>query len=206
MKPIDKNRICSELEINPDEVYNIYRYGSLVYGTDTTHSDEDFIIVRKQYEFKIDSVRNDSDAINATMYSLPGFKDRLYYQEIHALECLWLPDNMKIERFPMVKSYQVKKTELRKSISAKASNSWVGAKKKFEVHGDIYRGQKSVFHSLRIFNFGIQTAKYGKIVDYQKGMKELLKDIKQYDEWDDIKKNYQLVFNSLHSEFKKLTS
>lgn len=206
MKPINKERICEELELNPDEVYNIYRYGSLVYGTNTPQSDEDFIIVRKQYEFKIDSVRNDSDTINATMYSLPGFKDRLYYQEISALECLWLPDNMKIERFPMTKSYKLNKIELRKSISGKASNSWVGAKKKFEVNGDIHRGQKSAFHSIRIFHFGIQIAKYGEIVDYKTGMKELLDDIKQFDEWFDLKKKYQPIWNRLHSEFKQLTT
>jgi hypothetical protein len=106
----------------------------------------------------------------------------------------------------MAKSYTLKKTELRKSISAKASNSWVGSKKKFEVNGDIHRGQKSAFHSLRIFHFGLQIAKYGEIVDYKRGMKELLEDIKQFDEWVDLKKKYQPVFNYLHSEFKKLTT
>jgi hypothetical protein len=37
-------------------------------------------------------------------------------------------------------------------------------------------------------------------------MKELLEDIKQFDEWVDLKKKYQPVFNRLHSEFKKLTT
>jgi hypothetical protein len=207
---INKEHICKELNINSADVYNIYKYGSHVYKTNTKDSDDDFIIIRKQTEFKIDSVRNESNTINATLYNIPGFKDKLYYQEIHALECLWLPNDMKLERFDLSKNYQTKLIELRKSISAKSSNSWVGSKKKF-WENDIYRAQKSVFHSLRIFDFGIQISQNGKIIDYTKSiylnkdLKTILNEIMCFNKWSDIKKNYQKIFNELHTEFKKYT-
>ncbi|MFW6008825.1 MAG: hypothetical protein ACOCP8_06130 [archaeon] len=207
MTLIDKKYICDQLNINFYEVYNIYCYGSKVYGTNNESSDDDYIIIKKQPEFKIDSIRNNSNTINATLYNLGGFKDKLFYQEINALECVWLKDNMKLEKFNITKDYKLRKNELRKSISSKASNSWVGSKKKF-WNDDTYRAQKSVFHSLRIFDFGIQISKYGKIINYEKSIflnedfKSILKEIMKYKKWSDIKKNYQNIFNRFHSEFK----
>lgn len=202
---LNKDYIAKKLNLNPDNIFNIYRYGSLVYKTNDQNSDEDFIIIQKQKEFKIDSVRSDDNAMNATLYSLSGFKDRIFYQEISVLECLWIPNSMKIEKFPMETYYQFRKIELRKSISKKASNSWNKCKKKM-WQGDIYIGQKSAFHSLRIFDFGIQIAKYGKIIDYQKNFKTLLNDIQTFNNWKNLKFKYQKEFNKLHSNFKKVTT
>jgi len=202
---MDKQLISKKLNLNPDNIFNIYRYGSIIYNTNTKDSDEDFIIIQKQKEFKIDSINSDDNTINATLYSLSGFKDKMFYQEISVLECLWIPENMKIEKFPLSNFYKYRKIELRKSISKTASNSWCKCKKKL-WQGDIEIGQKSAFHSLRIFDFGIQIAEYGKIIDYHKNFKKLLNDIKKFDDWKNLKNKYQKEFNKLHSKFKKLTS
>jgi len=201
---IDIDKIYKELKLDKDKIINIYRYGSQVYGTNTSNSDEDFIIIYNQKDFKIDTISNNNGSINATLYSLAGFKNDIYYQHISVLECLWLPNQFKIESIPMRSYYKLDLINLRKSISSVASNSWVKCKKKM-WQGDILLGQKSLFHALRIFDFGIQIAKYGRIVDYKRDFKNFLFKIKQYNNWQELKDMFQPEFNKLHSEFKKLT-
>ena len=205
-KDFIKDVICPEFNLDFDKIINVYRYGSFVYGTENKDSDEDFIIIYKQKEFKIDAIKNKSGKINITLYSLPGFKNSIYYNEISVLECIFLEDKYKWESVDINYYFKNNKKELRKSISSKASHSWVKSKKKFIFEGESLIAQKSAFHSLRIFHFGIQIAKFGKIIDYKTGFKKLLDDIKTIKEWKQLKNKYQPEFNRLHSEFKKLTS
>lgn len=91
---------------------------------------------------------------------------------------------------------------LRRSISAKASNSWVKAKKKIN-QGDVRIGQKSLFHSLRIVMYGCQIAEYGQIVDYQCANK-YWDIIKKIEDWELLKEKFQPLKNQLNSKFRKL--
>ena len=47
MNIITPEKICESLEIDLDKIYNIYPYGSKIYGTATENSDDDFVIVYK---------------------------------------------------------------------------------------------------------------------------------------------------------------
>ena len=62
----------------------------------------------------------------------------------------------------------ITKTKIRNSFSHVASNSFVKCKKKIEVEAsyDPHTGRKSLWHSLRIVDFGIQILKHDKIIDY----------------------------------------
>lgn len=70
---------------------------------------------------------------------------------------------------------------------------------------DLYRGQKSLFHCIRVMLFGIQIAKYGKITDYTEankywGMIQTLGECG----WDKYKEVFKPIINSIHSEFVAL--
>jgi len=195
------NNIIEGLNLEPEKVVNIYCYGSKVYGTSNENSDDDYIIVYKQKEFKLDSIHNLDNTINATIYSPSGFKNDLYYHHISCLECLWLEPEMCYINEDYLSGFKVDKFNLRKSLSETASNSFVKAKKKIQ-QGDFYIGQKSLFHSIRIFDFGIQIMEKGRIYDYKRDFKTLLDDIMKYEDWNDLKKKYRKVFNEYHSKFK----
>lgn len=114
-----------------NNIINAYCYGSKVYGTQNGKSDDDFIFVLK------DRTRPHflSDKINVTYYSTTEFIRLAEAHEISILECLFLPEFFKLKENLKLK-FVLDKSLLRKSISAKASNSFVKAKKKLTVKND----------------------------------------------------------------------
>ena len=176
-----------------------FPYGSRIYGTNSQESDFDYIYVvddksveelDDQYVFHSDYdpvnyvFHSDYDPvnkvyvdyfheINISIYGKTKFQQMCDDHHISALECIFLPDNMIKNQITDHKfKFELNLQQLRKSISEKASHSWVKAKKKFEVESDrnIYIGKKSLFHSIRIIDFGIQIARYGKIEYYNSGV------------------------------------
>lgn len=67
-----------------------------------------------------------------------------------------------------IKRELAKKPYVRVNISKKCSNSFVKAKKKLLVQKDYdpYISMKSLWHSIRIYDFASQYAKNGRIVDF----------------------------------------
>lgn len=149
----------------PDStIHNIYQYGSRVYKTNKPTSDYDYIIIADnvQDHNQIDSYSKD---ISLHTYSIDTFQNLIDNHKISALECFFLPDEHKIMdtvRF----TFNLDKSLLRKEISQKSNHSWVKAKKKLEIEKEYYIGLKSLFHSFRIVDFGIQIAKDGMITNY----------------------------------------
>lgn len=193
---MDINNIIQQYQI-----INLYMYGSRVYGCNNINSDYDYIAIANNY--------NDEqiikDNINITFYTIDKFQNLINKQEISALECLFLSDQYKIQEKYKFK-YIPNKLQLRKSISSKASNSFVKCKKKLTIlkDYDLYIGKKSLFHSLRILLFGIQIAKYNKIVDYTIANKYLKDILLMSNDWNIIKNKYQPIYNKLYSQFKEL--
>lgn len=184
---------------------NIYMYGSRVYGTYIDSSDYDFIIVTK---FGDPYKQINYSDINCTIYNRDQFVKLIQQHEISVLECLFLPNKFKLlTLFEYGHSGKIDPKILRSSLSAKASNSFVKAKKKFIVEKDrnFYVGKKSLFHSLRIPIFGEQIGQYGKIVDYS-AANYLWNDIINCDseDWEIYKKKYKPILNKLMSNFRKV--
>ncbi|MGW8181205.1 MAG: hypothetical protein ACWGQW_20945, partial [bacterium] len=95
--------------------------------------------------------------------------------------------------------------KLRKSFSAKASNSWVKAKKKIEVHQEYRLGRKSLFHCLRILEFGTQIAMRGRIVDYSAANLVWEKIQEQgFETWQEYKDYWQPIYNNARTAFRLL--
>lgn len=196
--------ILNNFKFLDKEVYNVYPYGSRVYGTHTDASDHDFILIvnRDVNEF---SLTSDDKKINVHLYSPPAFEDQLTAHKIAALECFFLPPE-KMLKSKLKFFFPLSKEKLRASISEKASHSWVKAKKKMEVEKDknIYTAKKSLFHSFRIIDFGIQIASLNRIKDYSISNEMWLEIATNPSEsWEDYKKQYQDLFNHRMSEFRK---
>lgn len=186
-----------------ENIVNVYLYGSRVYQTHTDKSDYDFIFIvlngTKTREQFSDSL------INVNYYTLFEHHKRLVNHEISALELYFLEDTKYILKEDMKFSFKQDNECLRRSLSTKSSNSFVKAKKKLTIEKDYdYNvGVKSLFHSFRIIYFGIQIAKYGKIVDYSEA-NSLLFEMKKLYNWSDMFTIYKKEYNKLLTEFRRL--
>ena len=191
-----------------------FRYGSSVYGTMTEKSDKDIICV-------VDDVIDLSDSVNGMWEFRIGEKDDYQFVNVSRwksmiaahhiwwLECYGLEADNVLKGNPSdyMQYFTLDKWTLRKVISQIASNAWAKAGKKMTIEKDydLYRGQKSLFHSLRIMKFGIQIAKYGKITDYHEA-NALWDEIYAMCEcgWDIYKEKYKPLANKLRSELTAL--
>ena len=173
--------ICSDYEeiniglilksLNIDEpVFNIYRYGSRVYGTADQNSDHDYIIVTrgamlKSGAFKQNAISSENRNIQGILYSRSGFIDAINNYDISALECLSLhPDDVLMNTW----SFGIQKWDNKvmvKKIISKVSASWHTADMQAR-DGFKDRAKKGIFHALRILHFALQLKKNQRIDDF----------------------------------------
>lgn len=186
-----------------------FLYGSSNYGTVTDNSDIDFIYIvpddvpyENGQQFHVDDEKN---GVDETIYLHSKFIERIREHKIDALECIF-----SINLTPIVdykEFFTLDLHKLRESISSTCSNSWVKAKKKMTVEKDydIYKGKKSLFHSIRIYDFGCQIAQYGRIVDFS-SCDELWTKIYNDESTDyfHYQKLYKPMYNKYHSKFVTL--
>ena len=191
----------------PDEnIISLYQYGSRVYGVNTDKSDFDYIaVIDDDYDIEDDHMTFDvaSSIIDYSLYSKSKFIQLVEEHEISALECLFLDPKfvLKETHHP---NFKLSLPMLREAISHKSSNSFVKARKKLRFN-EPYIGKKSMWHSFRIIYFGIQIAKFGKIVDYTEA-NHLYKDIVLNPNEDEqyYKDNYLKLHNQLMTQFRIL--
>jgi predicted nucleotidyltransferase len=187
-----------EFKLHPLRVLNIYPFGSRCYDTATENSDYDFIVIAKS---SVENVEHTIGDYNFHIQTEDYFKERLDWNDPKSFECiLWKRPLMETRKF----SLMVDPPKFRHAVSHISSNSWVKAKKKI-YQGDIYIGQKSLFHSLRIPMFAIQIMINGDIYDWECA-NMYWEDIKQIKGWDILKKKYQPIRNEIMSDFRKLCS
>ena len=185
-----------ELGINPSRVFCIYPFGSRCYNTATENSDYDFVIIVKNCA---ETTEYNLGDINIHIETPKYFREKLNWSDPKYIECiLWDEPLLKKINHKLV----INEPKFRHAISHISSNSWVKAKKKI-YQGDVYIGQKSLFHSLRIPMFAIQIMKNGNIVDWECA-NHYWEDIKTIKGWDILKKKYQPIKNEIMTEFRKL--
>lgn len=203
------NEILNKTKLDIRDLIAVYPYGSRVYGTARKNSDYDFIVItsRKTNEQYSDSL------ININFFTPQEHQIRLNEHEISALECYFLPHEQVLFDLshPLNKNNRINFTfkldlaTLRKSLAAKSSNSWVKAKKKLTVEKDydVNLGRKSMFHSIRIIDYGIQIATHGAIVNYG-SCNELFEEIMNCYTWTEMFEQYKERYNKICSEFRIL--
>ena len=187
------------------EALNIYLYGSSVYGTyQAGSSDQDFIVIVPAYLSHLDQAQWECDEEQYTIYVVSTWRDKLNRHDIDALECQFLP-NYLIAKEMAHFELEIRTALLRQSISGTASNSWVKCKKKLTVQKDLAPrvGKKSLWHALRILDFGTQLMIHKRIVNYASCnafYDEIVNN--PVDDWWYYKERYQPIYNQMKSEFK----
>jgi hypothetical protein len=186
----------------------MYPFGSMVYDTHLPGSDCDFIVV---HDGECTDHISYGD-IDINLYSEDDFRRMLDDNRIDALECMYIPDAC-IEHITFDVTINLDK--LRRSISAICSNSYVKCKKKL-ADGEDYIGKKSLFHSLRIADYGIQLARFGKIASFTVPISNTLSPnydsfsdlwieiLCEYTTWEELNDKYKSIANSIRSEFRLL--
>lgn len=184
-------------------IENIYQFGSRVYGSHNVNSDWDYIVVAKEYF--------DSEDINIHVFTTAQFHLAIQRHDIQALECLFL-DPQYIIKETVKYTFTLSLSDLRREISTIANNAWVKGKKKLIMTGDysLPLAIKSVFHSLRILDYGIQIAMEGKIVNYAsrnyilEDLWKMSETLQRDDLWAAIYSKYDKHFKEQKSIFVKL--
>lgn len=175
-------------------------YGSRVYGTAKPDADWDYAAVVPDNCGIVSGTEFRDGDKNIQVYIRQHFQEQLDLHKIVPLECYFHDENIR-HQFHL----NLDKTKLRHSLSEKASHSFVKAKKKIEVEHDFYVGWKSLFHALRILNFGIQIARDGAITDFAVANAHWVAIIESYRyDWEYFHDKYKPIFNALATEFRSL--
>ena len=188
-----------------DIALNVYRYGSDVYGTSQNNvSDHDYIIVVPNNFAYLDLTQSEYENNQYSFYTEITWNNKLDNNDVDAIETYFLPKQFIVKETIRFDA-EIKIEKIRENFSRTASNSFVKCKKKLVVEKDFAPrvGKKSLWHSMRILDFGIQILKYGKILNYS-SMNYLYDAIvnNESDDWNDFKTTYQSIYNGLKSEFK----
>ncbi len=199
--------ICKVAKKHPLRVHGCYIFGSRVYGTSNYNSDWDIILICNSSSPEVEinqtstlSSKFKGKELNIHLIVPDKFKQWSKVNHIKAIECLFAPDWAIIKKFDC--DFKLSEKSLIHNISHSVSNSWVKSKKKLE-QGDYYIGIKSIFHSLRIAQFGIEFVKYGKInFDVSNQIWSELNSKKW--NWGELQEKYQPTRNKLMTEFRTL--
>jgi len=200
MKP-NLDLILKTSGIHPSRVFNVYLFGSSVYGTSNDKSDWDVIMIANN---SVDSTEIRRGLFNIHVYTPDKFKADLNWHRINNLECIWAPDWAKLKETIKFDEFKINKNKLRHALSHISSNSWVKCNKKLNVENEYYIGVKSLFHSIRIPMFGIQIAETGKIYDFSCANFIWDKIKKNHWTWPELDKEFRPLLNQTLSQFRKL--
>lgn len=188
-----------------DNALNIYHYGSFVYGTFVEGiSDYDYIVILRDNDSEYDNKQFECENSQYSFYTENTWQQMLDNNEVDAIETYFLPRDFIVKETKKFKTLIVKE-KIRENFSRVASNSYVKCKKKLEIE-DSYNpkvAKKSLWHSLRIIDFGIQIISFGKIEDYS-SVNYLYSEIVESNQnkWGYFKDRYKPLYNSLKTKFR----
>jgi hypothetical protein len=195
------------LLITKDEIKGIYIYGSRLFETDNDNSDLDYCIVVEDNEDYKEYWQVETPDLDLHIMQISEYQKLLN-------ECNDMALSMYFQRDPIMKcevEYNLDLPTLRKSFSSKANNSFVKFKKKLiiEEDYDVRAAIKSLFHSIRILDFGTHIARPGSGASNQDCHGENIEWIEQVFEetnnnWEEIHKVFKPIYNEYATEFKKV--
>lgn len=204
-----KEQIIEITKLHPLKIRNIYLFGSQVYGTQREDSDYDFIVVACSMLAK-QEIRHEN--YNIHIHTPDIFLDGLKEYQMQYLECIYAPPFAKIME-KMVqpdKNFSLKLEMLKYKGMGQSFNAFHKAKDRI-IDGEIYRGVKSLWHSIRILDFFKQIIEKGKIEDFTSSnylWEMILEDLKNGhdeggdDDWIYYKEKYLPIKIELENLFK----
>jgi len=196
-----------------------FERGSTLFETPTMYSDRDILYVIPnwysgflyncekgifEHTFSSDGIKIDEQFICES-----DFQKLIDSYDVAAIETMFTPDEHILfyhnEKHNLYVQFPLNKWKIRQSFSATASNSWAKAHKKMTVEKDLdmYRGAKSLFHSLRILMFANQICEHGKIVNFKEANGywwDIYNAFLDGKKWDYFKEKYRPVYNELRSK------
>lgn len=184
--------------------FKSYLIGSHKYGTATENSDYDYIYIVDEIPSTGPSVKDHYNR-DVQLMTQESFDFGLENHDVQILEAVYLNDQVP-------KSFRINPGKLRTSFSTVSNHSWVKGKKKLTVFSDYEKdiGLKSIFHSIRILDFGIQLIVDNDIVDptryswLMENLRELGEKYEREELWNVIESKYKALFKDLRSKFKGL--
>ncbi len=198
-------KIIKDFNLMESSILAAFRYGSTVYGTNHEKSDQDFVLIFKDKQIQ-DGFGITCGDLSLHMYQKSSFQDLIDRYKIFAMECVYLPKEHVLKNEGILPVQKINLEKLRCAISEKASHSFVKAKKKLSIAKDknIYIGKKSLFHSLRIIDFGKQIAEHKKIIDYSSA-NQFYYDIMNNpaEDWQHYHDKYKSIYNAMMTDFRK---
>lgn len=190
-------------------VLNIYAHGSHFYGTATSASDYDLVVLvpdSKKYGSNdvadniLISVATANMKIDLSVESIDEFVGRVKEHRWYALECLLLP-LLESRHIPFP---EIDKIQIRATVRLAGDHAYTKAKKKITIENEIYLGKKSLFHSIRIVDFAIQLLSRGKIENWTSCREIHRKIMDAPDEWDTLDEMFRREYKDRCIDFRKL--
>jgi predicted nucleotidyltransferase len=190
---MDIDVLLNEIKIKNDDIINIYQFGSRVYGTNTEKSDWDFfIIVNDDFPTEKNGyIEIEAENIDANVYRISTYFEKLKNNELQALMCQFLPEEkiwMEKKKF----SFEILYPRLKISVLKEASRHLHSLAPRFAKEKNFYQENKMKLQSIRDLLFGIQIVKFGKILDYSEANK-----FKEYEK-------IEILYDELCLEFSNL--
>ena len=185
---LSKERVLELCKVPPHKLRGICLYGSQVYGNQNRHSDYDFLVIA----CTMNAHKEFNDGYYNVHIKTPDrFYDELIDHKMSALECLYAPKFARIHDLKLqgLENFSITPAKLQRKSLSESHNSWNKARMMIN-DGDMYRGMKSIWHSLRILLFADQILNEGYIFDFS--------EANNY--WEEINESNAVKWN----EFKKL--
>lgn len=189
--------VIKRAKLHPSRVFNVYLFGSRIYGNYNSSSNYDFIVVANN---SVEAIEIKKGLFNIHIYTPDKFKADLEWHRINNLECIWAPDWAKLKE-TIKYDFKLNLSKLRHATSHISSRSWVKAEKKLEH--DYHSGVKSLFHSLRIPMFATQIAISGKITDFSSANFIWNKIKSKRWTWEELDNEFRELRNEILTEFRK---
>lgn len=184
--------------MHPSRVFNVYIFGSQVYGTANSDSDWDIIMVANN---SVEAIEIKSGLFNIHIYTPDKFNSDLEWHRINNLECIFAPDWAKLKE-TIKYDFKLNMVKLRHATSHVSSNSWVKCKKKLELTDEYHTGVKSLFHSLRIPMFATQISISGRITDFSCANFIWNKIKSKRWTWEELDGEFRELRNQVLSDFR----
>ncbi|MFA7219415.1 MAG: nucleotidyltransferase domain-containing protein [Synergistaceae bacterium] len=200
---IDIDRIIDLCDISEKRIWNIYLYGSQVYGNQTELSDFDFLVVASS----MDRHKEFNDNLYNVHINTPDFfEGRLSEHQMGAIECIYAPSFAIIQEKRDF-NFEIDPVKLKRKSLSESYNAFNRGKLKI-MDGDMERGIKSLWHSMRILMFASQILSEGTIYDFSEA-NNLWSNIEESDyvKWEEFKSlvlPYKRILENIVRDSRKI--